>query len=491
MKRRSFIKKSLTNAAALSTLKLQNAYGFVNSKPGESMFIGTPVLPEYLYENGIAKTLDQMQEWAGVNAVMTFSHDHVFNQYRPNFQPKTDEHGNEYTNVWVKTNPKYYDNPQFLANDEKGKYADRDILDELHKEAEPRNMQVYARILEPYVITGAIPGFEEFAEVNANGEKARNVCYNHPGYIAYWHSVIEDLVRTHPYLNGFKFGQERGGPVLSSMGKDKPGTCFCKHCLELARKRNLNPEKARKGLIAIQEYGNKIKAGENPVDGNFVTFLRILAQYPDVLGWEQFWMDSREAQRKRIYKQIKGINDNIQVGWHIDHGMTWDLITRATWDYSKMGPYSDWLSVAVYFDSMGRRSLNHYEKNYMNILFGDADQKHSYPMYLSMLGYNPEMEPSIEQHRKHDTAFSSDYVYQECKRAVKAVNDTAQVQARPGFDMPGYHCNVTPEMVYNAVTAALKAGVDGMWCGREWDELKPKNAKAFGNAVKDFLKKNN
>ena len=33
----------------------------------------------------------------------------------------------------------------------------------------------------------------------------------------------------------------------------------------------------------------------------------------------------------------------------------------------------------------------------------------------------------------------------------------------------------------------FEAKVDGVFCGREWDELQPKNAQAFGNAVRDFL----
>jgi len=487
MERRQFIKTTAFSTAALGTVGLSHAMNNVtkqNQKP--NLFIGTPVLPEYLYENGIANSLDAMQELAGINTVMTFSHDHVFNQYRKGFRPKTDHEGNEFTNTWVKTNPKYYKNKSFLKQDMQAKYAGRDILDELREEAEPRGMKVYARILEPYIITGAIPGFEEFAEIDANGAKGRNVCFNHPEYIGYWKSVIDDLVYTHPWLHGFKFGQERGGPILSSMGKDNPGTCFCKHCVKLARKRGIDVDEARKGLIAIQEFGNSINAGHKPVDGNFVTFFRLLTQYPAMLSWEKFWMDSRENQRKRIYKQIKGINEAIQVGWHIDHGMTWDLITRATWDYSTMGEYSDWLSVAVYFDSMGRRSMGHYNRNYKDILFGDADEKYSYPMYLSMLGFDPDKEPTLQDHRNHDTSFSSDYVYQECSRAVKAVNGKAKVQARPGFDMPGYDCNVTPRQVYDVVTKALDAGVDGLWCGREWDELKPENAQAFGNAVRDY-----
>ncbi len=77
---------------------------------------------------------------------------------------------------------------------------------------------------------------------------------------------------------------------------------------------DIKVDKARKGLIAIQQFGNKINAGDIPVDGNFVTFLRILTQFPEVLSWEQFWMDSRENQRKRMYSQIKAIDENIPFG---------------------------------------------------------------------------------------------------------------------------------------------------------------------------------
>ena len=490
MKRRDFLKTSVFGAASLAALSFQKSFGGILSQRATAgMFVGVPVLPEYLYEQGIAKTLDAMQELAGINTVMTFSHDHVFRQYEPGFAPKRDHEGRALTGVWVKTDPKYYADPALQGKDFTAKYADRDILDELEEEARPRNMQVYARILEPYVITGIIPGFENWAEVNAAGESTDHVCYNHPEYIRYWESVINDLVIGHPYLNGFKFGQERGGPLLSALGKGRPGKCFCPYCLKLAKERGLDAEMARKGLIAVHEYGEQIRAGNDPVDGNFTTFLRIQADYPGLLAWEKFWMDSREEQRKRMFKQIRGINPNVQVGWHIDHGMTWDLITRATWDYADMGPYSDWLSVAVYFDSMGRRSLKHFEKNYKDILFGDADETTAYNMYLYMLGYDPKKEPTLEQHRQHDTSFNTEYVYEECKRAVAAVNGGANVYARPGFDMPGYDCDVTPKQVYQAVFAALDAGVDGLWCGREWDELKPENAQAFGDAIRDYKKK--
>jgi hypothetical protein len=273
------------------------------------------------------------------------------------------------------------------------------------------------------------------------------------------------------------------------LGKDSAGTCFCSDCLALAQRRHIDVKQAKQGLKALQKLGSDIREGHRPIDGNFVAFLRILTNYPEVLAWERLWMDSREAQRKRIFTQIKKINPTVQVGWHIDHGMTWDLFMRATWNYADMVGHSDWLSVAVYFDSMGRRSKGHYERNYQKILFGDAPESLSYPMYLSMLGYDAKVEPTLEQHRKHDTAFTEDYVYRESRRAVQAVAGRSKVYVRPGFDMPGYDCDVQPKQVYDAATRALDAGADGLWCGREWKELQLKNAQAFGNAVRDWLKK--
>ncbi|MEZ4824859.1 MAG: hypothetical protein R3C61_00980 [Bacteroidia bacterium] len=80
----------------------------LSSQKSRRVFLGTPVLPEYLFDRGIANCLDAMRELAGINTVATFSHDHVFNQYQKNYRPKTDENGRRYTNTWVKLTPDYY-----------------------------------------------------------------------------------------------------------------------------------------------------------------------------------------------------------------------------------------------------------------------------------------------------------------------------------------------------------------------------------------------
>lgn len=487
MNRRHFLQAS--SAATLASAFSFPRLNAMTKKPIDPrrMTVGTLVIPEDILPKGIARELDAMQELSAVNTVMTFTHCHVAQQYRPGFAPSRDADGNELTSVWVRTDPKFYDNPALQGKNFDAKYADFDILDALREETEPRGMRLYARILEPYVITGAIPGFEEWPEIDSHGEPTNHVCFNHPSYIRYWESVINDLVQGHPYLHGFKYGQERGGPLLSSLAKGQPGKCFCQHCRKLAKERGLDVDNARQGFIAVQQYGDRVRSGDLPPDGNFVEFLRLLTRYPALLPWEQFWMDSREAQRKRMYRQIKRINPGCQVGWHLDHGMTWDLVNRATADYSKLGPYSDWLSVALYFDSMGRRSLGHYNRNYKDILFGDATEDLSYPMYLSLLGYDPKKQPPLERHREKDTAFHPEYVYAECKRVMDTVGGAAEVHARIGFDMPGYDCGVTPAEVRSAVAEAVRAKVDGFWVGREWDELQPENAQAYGDALRDHF----
>ena len=309
-----------------------------NPKPSR-YFVGTMVLAEDIYAKGIEAELDRMQELGGINA-NAFSHHHVARQYRPNFSPKTDENGNVITDIFVKTDPKLYKNKEWGYRNPEHTYANLDILDELGEAGASRDMEVYARILEPYVITGAIPGFEEFAEVGSYGEKGKNVCYNHPGYITYWDNVIEDLIVNHPTLHGFKFGQERGGPFFESL-KDNSALCFCKHCVKKAKKRGIDVEEARKGFNAIREYARAANEGKKPANGFFTTYLRILSEYPAVFKYERFMKDSREEQRKRMFYQIKKLNPKVQVGWHIDHSMSWSLGMKTFWYYEDMHPYSD------------------------------------------------------------------------------------------------------------------------------------------------------
>lgn len=454
-------------------------------------------MPQGLYQRGIEASLDAMQELAGINTVMTFSNNMVAKQYRPEFGHATDpETGQPITDVFVHTDEAHYASTSLRqAKNPTHLYADRDLLNELAEAARPRNMQVYARILEPYTITGAIPGLEACAEVDIHGATANTACFNHPDYVNFWEAVVTDLVTGHSELAGFKFGQERGGPFMKAIGGGD-ATCFCQHCTRLAESQNINVDEARAGFTALKEFGEAHRQPldapvdeRRPNDGYLVSILRILSKYPALLAWERFWMDSRENQRRRIYTTIKKIRPSVQVGWHIDHGMSWDLITRATWDYADMVEHADWLSVGLYFDCMGPRSFNHFRKNYEALMFADARPDLAHAMYFSLLGYDPKVQPSYADQLKAQCSLTADYVDAETRRAVEAVRTTgskAQVHPRVGFNVPMNNMEVSENEVYEATTRALKRGADGLWLGREWDELKPANAAAFGRAVRDW-----
>lgn len=488
MKRRNFIASTALGATGIACNPKLLAQPL---KPYKNIpfLVGTMVMAEDLYEKGIAAELDRMQALGAINTVMPFSHNHVARQYKPNYAPKTDKEGRTITDIYVKTNPKYYKNPEWGYRDPKDLYANRDILDELGEACAERNMKVYARILEPYVITGLIPGLEDYAEVDSTGEKGRNVCYNHPGYIDYWKGVIDDLIISHPNLHGFKFGQERGGPFFEAL-KNNAVTCFCTHCVEKAKNRGVDAQRARVGFNAFKDFSKKAKEGEAPIDGFFATFLRILSEYPETLAYERFSKASREDQRKRMYAQIKKLNPAVQVGWHVDHSMGWSLGMRSFWPYDDMVGHSDWLSIALYFGSMGRRSYGHFKSNYQNLLFADADKETAYKMYLSINGMDPEQQPSLAEQENGGTEMHAEYVYKEAKRAVDNINGRAKVYGRIGFDHPGYNTDIQPEQVYEGTQEMFRAGVDGVFCGREWEELQEKNIVAFGNAVRDHVKNN-
>lgn len=296
------------------------------------------------------------------------------------------------------------------------------------------------------------------------------------------------LIWPNTILAGFKFGQERGGPLGAVLG-GQTATCFCSHCQGKAVSEGLDAEAARRGFLELREFVLQARTEGRPRDGFLISFFRVLMRHPEVLAWERFWMRSREDQRRRIHAKLKSIRPAIQIGWHIDHGMSWDPITRAAWDYEEMVPHSDWLSIALYFCCMGPRSFNHFRNRYESLLLADTDPETAYAAYLGILGFDPAREPGHAAQLDAPQPFSPDYVRREALRAVHAVRGRARVYARIGFDVPMHPVHVPPAAVRESVLLALDAGVDGLFMGREWEELKPENARAFGDAVRDWQRR--
>ena len=86
---------------------------------------------------------------------------------------------------------------------------------------------------------------------------------------------------------------------------------------------------------------------------------------------------------------------------------------------------------------------------------------------------------------------SADYVFRETKRALNGVAGT-KCKIYPGIDIDipteANQKKTSPDDVYAATTAGLKAGADGILFSRKYSEMKLANLSAGGKAVQDAMK---
>src|SRR5581483_11668811 len=198
--RRDFLK-----GAALASLA-----GMAEAAPGPlaGKFNGIQMGPQTILDEGIEHTLDLIQETAGINAVMVYSHTY-HGDIRKAPQFLATDHGvpvREMRNrklpwVWVKPHEQYYRNTSLRHQkvDSSYEYANRDLFAELVEPCRKRGMKLYARVLEG---TGAgvarlVENFAKVGTVDINGQQTLVPCWNHPEYRAWWSDTVEDLFRSY------------------------------------------------------------------------------------------------------------------------------------------------------------------------------------------------------------------------------------------------------------------------------------------------------
>ena len=109
------------------------------------------------------------------------------------------------------------------------------------------------------------------------------------------------------------------------------------------------------GYKLLIEFFEESREGKRPNDGYFVTFWRLLLEYPEILGWHRLWTDSLMEVYAEIFGIVKAINPEIQVGWHIMHLLSFSPFFRADQDYARLRRFSDFIKVVTYHNCAGFR----------------------------------------------------------------------------------------------------------------------------------------
>jgi hypothetical protein len=487
MNRRNFLQ-----TAALAATQIHAA------APASKM-IGIQVGAVSFVDEGVDKVLDAFQESARINTlfIATFTYGRGIAGRQVPGQPLPDHgkqeydadtfHGGSYTRI----HPQYYKDTvirEFRAPE----FGDYDVLEAVLPSARKRGMKTICWFEDVWSGKGVdVPGIAQAQEKTFSGQNSTNLCFNNPNYRNWLLGAVEDYARSYE-IDGIMWGSERQGAFANMIGASHGGlardpnhvTCFCEFCVRKARERGINPERAREGFRALAAFIQGAQQGRRPVDGYYVEVWRLMLRYPELLAWEMLWTDSLRETYGAIYNKVKSVKASIGVGWHIWHNNSFNPIYRAEQDLSELHKYSDFLKMVMYHNCGGERMAS-YIRGVSRTLYGDVPPQELLDFHYRVLDY--QHEKSLAEIPK--AGFSSNYVYQEAKRAREALNRT-KTQLWPGIDIDiptaASSSKSTPAGTKNAVLAAFQAGSDGVILSRKYSEIKLANLRGAGEAIREL-----
>jgi hypothetical protein len=486
MNRRDFVHNAVVGALA-------SAAAGVPAAAASSKMIGIQVGAVSFVDEGVGKVLDIFQESASINTlfVATFTYGRGIAGRQVPGQPLPDHGKQEYDTdtfkggSYTRVHPQYYRDTviqQFRAPD----FGDYDVLESVIPEARKRGMKTICWFED--VWSNSVPNIAQAQEKRFDGSNSTTLCFNNPNYRNWLLGTVEDYARSYN-IDGIMWGSERQGAFANALGASHGGnsgaartTCFCQFCEAKARTRGVDPARARAGFQSLDDFVQAGRRGKRPVDGYYVEMWRLMLRYPELLAWEMLWTDSLRDSYMAMYDKVKSIKPTVGVGWHIWHNNSFSPIYRAEQDLSELSKYSDFLKMVMYHNCGGERMASYIHSVGTN-LYGDLSPQQSLDFHYRVLDYQHE-KPLADIPK---AGFSADYVYQEAKRAREALNGT-KTQLWPGIDIDiptaQDQSKSTPEGTRDAVSAALRAGADGVLLSRKYSEMKLANLRGAGAAIK-------
>src|SRR5919109_1430410 len=375
MDRRTFLEASTLLAGG----PLVGRLPFRRTPDGQPM-VGIQVGAVSFVDEGTDKVLDGFQELAAINTlfVATFTYGRGIGGRQLRGQPLPDHGKQEYDDAFRGGNfatphPQYYRRTG-ITPEKAPDHPGYDVIADVLPAARRRHMPVYCWFED--VFRRDVPGFDQAAEVDLHGASTGLACHRNPNTRNFWLGLAEDYLRSYD-VDGLMWGSERQGPLDNALaashggGSSAPAIgCFCRYCLEAARKWSIDVDRAREGYLALERWATGLRAGQRPADGAFVTFWRLLVRYPELLAWERLWNEGLNDIYRDVYRLPKSIAPDKGVGWHIWHNNSFSPFYPAEQDYAEFAKYSDFLKVVMYNNCGGPR-LAQYVRNAHATLYAD------------------------------------------------------------------------------------------------------------------------
>jgi hypothetical protein len=487
MNRRAFLESSLAAAGAVALGE------WTRAEAAEPPMIGIQVGAVSFVDEGTDKVLDGFRDMAAINTLFlaTFTYGRGIAGRQPRGNPLPDHGKQEYDDNFHGGNfatphPQFYRNTT-IAPEKAPDHPGYDVITDVLPAARRRGMKVICWFED--VFNKDVPGLDKAVEIDLHGKPTTRTCMRNPNTRNFWLGLVEDYLRSYD-VDGLMWGSERQGPLDNAIGanhggRGNPGSvgCFCSYCLEAARKAGIDTDRARKGYGVLEAWVTAMRTGQPPPDGAFVTFWRILVEYPEVLAWERLWNEALGDTYQDLYRKAHEIAPAKGMGWHIWHNNSFSPFYRAEQDYAAFSAYSDFLKVVMYNNCGGPR-MAQYVRNVNSTIFADLTPEQTLELTYRLQHYGNEKPLD----RIPQEGLSADYVRRETRRAVTGVSSTVKIW--PGIDIdiptgPGEK-KTQPDDVYQAVKAAFEGGAHGVLLSRKYSEMTLANLRAAGRALQEL-----
>ena len=496
MPRRQFVTTGASLAAAALAAPLTTPL-FAAEEPGSrAKTIGIQVGSISFVDEGTDALLDLLQERGAVNTLFlaTFTYGRGLAGRQVPGQPFPD-HGSQETDEgsfhggnYATPHPQFYRHT-VLKETRAPDHGSLDILQEVLPKAKRRGMKVFCSCEDAW--RSSVPHIADLREVDLYGKKGGGLCLFHPDVRHFWTALVEDYCRSYD-VDGVLFFNERNGPLLNALGASHAQsiassrvTCFCEHHQKAAREHGINFPRAQEGYRKLDAFVQAALTNQRPTDGYFVEFWRLLEEFPEILLWDKLFDIGKHQVLQEVHDTVKRVRADLQVGFHIEHVNSFNPIFRATRRYEELAAKADFLKIVVYNNCGGERYAQ-FIRNVGATVFRDVPKEELLSFNNHLLNY--EHEAGLGELAA--AGLSPDYVARETRRARDGVQGKARIF--PGIDIgipTGKNSRkASPDDTYAAVTAALKAGADGLILSRKYSEMRLANLSAAGRAVREFSK---